>query len=233
MKKILVAVPCMNQVPAEFADSLARLTAYGLPGYQIGQIFKIGSLIYTSRDDIAREAIESEADFVMWFDSDMMFPPDTIQRLMVHLEREDVDMVTGLYFRRVQPFTPVLFDKLEQKPEGGVEWSNFTEIGGELFEVGGCGFGCVLMSTDIFLAVQNKYNQMFTPMFGAGEDLSFCIRARQLGYRIWCDPTIPLGHIGYNIVTRNFFLAYQAQQEEGKGDARESEAGAADQNHSV
>lgn len=213
MKKILIAVPCMNQVPAEFADALARLTSYGLQGYTIGQIFKIGSLIYTSRDDIAKFAIESEADYVMWFDSDMIFPPDTISRLMVHLQREDVDIVTGLYFRRVQPFSPVLFDKLELRPEGGVEWTDFKEIKPELFEVGGCGFGCVLMPTEIFIAVQNKFNQMFTPMFGVGEDLSFCIRARELGYRIWCEPSIPLGHVGYNVVTRNFFEAYQAQRE--------------------
>lgn len=232
MKKILIAVPCMNQVPAEFADNLARLTAYGCPGYKIGLTTKIGSLIYTSRDDIAKEAIESGADYVMWFDSDMMFPQDIIQQMMVHLERDDVDIVSGLYFRRVQPFTPVLYDKLEQLEDGGIHWSTFSEIPAELFEVGGCGFGAVLMTTDIFIAVQNKYHQMFTPMFGAGEDLSFCIRARDLGYRIWCDPTIPLGHIGYNIVTKNFFLAYQAQQEE-LNNARDSETGPENQERSV
>lgn len=226
MKKVLIAVPCMNQVPAEFADSLARLTAYGLKDFLLGQIFKIGTLIYTSRDDIAREAIETEADYVMWFDSDMIFPADTLERLMAHMDKEGVDMVTGLYFRRVQPFTPVLFDHLEQT-DNGIEWSDFTQIPGELFEVGGCGFGCVLMPTDIFMAVQSEFGQMFTPMFGAGEDIAFCIRARKLGYHIWCDPTIPLGHVGYNVVTRNFFLAYQAQQQEEK-DAGESKASVED-----
>lgn len=229
MKKVLIAVPCMNQVPAEFADSLARLTSYGLKDHLIGQIFKIGSLIYTSRDDIAREAITSEADYVMWFDSDMVFPPDTLKRLMVHMENPDVDIVTGLYFRRVQPFTPVLFDHLK-KIEDGVEWSEFTDIKGELFEVGGCGFGCVLMTSDIFMAVQNKFGAMFTPMPGAGEDIAFCIRARELGYRIWCDPTIPLGHVGYNVVNRNFFLAYQQQQQEENKDACESKDGIEDKN---
>ena len=215
MKKILIAVPCMNQVPAEFADSLARLTSCGLKDHQLGQIFKIGSLIYTSRDDIAKEAIGSGADYVMWLDSDMVFGPDLLQKLMPHLERPEIDIVTGLYFRRVQPFTPVLFEELDFDVEKQIaSWSEFTEIGAEPFEVAGCGFGCVLMPTDIFIDVQSKFGAMFTPMSGVGEDLSFCWRARQLGFRIWCDPTIPLGHIGYNIVTRNFFLAYQASQEE-------------------
>ena len=143
MKKILIGVPCMNQVPAEFADSLARLTSVGAPECKLGLIFKIGSLIYAARDDIAREAIKSEADYVMWFDSDMTFPPDTLQRLMKHMERDDVDIVTGLYFRRVEPYTPVLFDKLERTDEG-IIWSDFSRIDNELFEIGGCGFGCLL-----------------------------------------------------------------------------------------
>lgn len=213
MKKVLIAVPCMNQVPAEFADSLARTTAHGLKDHKIGQIFKIGSLIYTSRDDIAREAIESGADYVMWFDSDMIFPANILELLMRHMEDPEIDMVTGLYFRRVQPFTPVIFDKLEIDDEG-VKWTNFEYIENEPFQVGGCGFGCVLMPTDIFIDVQSKFGAMFTPIKGLGEDLSFCWRARQLGFKIWCDPTIPLGHVGYNVITRDFFLAYQASQEE-------------------
>lgn len=213
MKKVLIAVPCMNQVPAEFADSLARLTAHGLKDHRIGQIFKIGSLIYTARDEIAKEAVRTEADYVMWFDSDMIFPPNTLELLMKHMDNPEVDIVSGLYFRRVQPYTPVLFDRLDIE-DGVVGWSDFTEIPGHIFEVGGCGFGCVLMPTDIFIDVQAKYGQMFTPINGVGEDLSFCWRARQLGFRVWCDPTIPLGHVGYNIVTRNFFLAYQEQQQQ-------------------
>ena len=69
------------------------------------------------------------------------------------------------------------------------------------------------MPTDIFMAVQAEYKAMFTPINGVGEDLAFCWRARQLGYRIWCDPRIPLGHVGYTVVTKDFFLAYQAQKE--------------------
>ena len=223
MKKILIGVPCMNQVPAEFADSLARLTSVGAPECKLGLIFKIGSLIYAARDDIAMEAIKSEADYVMWFDSDMTFPPDTLQRLMKHMERDDVDIVTGLYFRRVEPYTPVLFDKLERTNEG-IIWSDFSRIDNELFEIGGCGFGCVLMKTEVFMGVFAKYKQMFTPFMGAGEDIALCIRARECGYRIWCDPTISLGHIGYHTVTRNFFLEYQARQE--AENAGESEASA-------
>lgn len=208
MKKILIAVPCMNQVPAEFAHSLSMLEKVDYCAVD----FKIGSLVYTSRDQLAKDAIEAEADYVMWFDSDMIFPPDVLKRLFKLIEREDIDIISGMYFRRVEPFTPTLFDELDVD-DGNVKWTEFTHIPAEPFEVGGCGFGCVLMPTDVLMSVQAHFGQMFTPINGVGEDLSFCWRARQLGYRIWCDPTISLGHVGYTVITRDYFLAYQENRD--------------------
>ena len=106
--KILIAVPCMDQVPAQFAQALATLNK--VDGECL-VAFQIGSLIYHSRDALARKAIECEADYILWLDSDMVFPPDTLAKLLE--DRESGDIITGLYFRRVHPFSPVLFDKLE------------------------------------------------------------------------------------------------------------------------
>lgn len=210
MKKILIAVPCMNQVPAEFAHSLSTLEK---PKDALTAVsFKVGSLVYTSRDQLATDAISSGADYVFWLDSDMIFPPNVLNRLLEQIDNPDIDIISGLYFRRVEPYTPTIFDHLEVE-DGTVKWNEFTHIPATPFEVGGCGFGCVLMPTDIFMAVQAEYKAMFTPINGVGEDLAFCWRARQLGYRIWCDPRIPLGHVGYTVVTKDFFLAYQAQKE--------------------
>ena len=209
MKKILIAVPCMNQVPAEFAHSLSMLEKVE----SVAVDFKIGSLVYTSRDALAKDAIESESDFVLWLDSDMIFPADVLKRMLKVIERDDIDILCGLYFRRVPPYTPTLFDELIVDENGEIGWSEFTRIDNKLFEVGGCGFGCVLLPTDALVSVQAKFGQMFTPINGVGEDLSFCWRARQCGYRIWCDPTIPLGHVGYTVITRDYFLAYQEQKE--------------------
>ena len=32
---------------------------------------------------------------------------------------------------------------------------------------------------------------------GFGEDMAFCIRAKELGYPLWCDSSIQAGHIGF------------------------------------
>lgn len=193
----------MDQVPAQFMQSLATLRKVG----ECAVATQIGSLIYTSRNTLAQKAIEMEADYVLWLDSDMVFPPDLLERMMARLKKDDIDILTGLYFRRVRPFSPVLFDRLEMV--GNVcNWSEFKDIPEEPFEVGGCGFGCVLMDTVVFFDVQSRFGSMFAPIGNTGEDLAFCWRARECGYKIICDPSIKCGHVGHIVVNEEFYRSF-------------------------
>lgn len=206
MKKILIAVPCMDMVSARFAQSLTTLKKVG----QCTVSFLIGSLVYDSRNKLAGLAMQMEADYIMWFDSDMVFQPDTLERMMDVMDKNpDIDILSGLYVRRGAPFTPVIFSKLEVNEHGELEWDDVVNIPDEPFEVAGCGFGCVLMKTDCLYEIASKENggMWFTPIAGAGEDCAFCIRARESGYKIWCDPKIELGHMAYAPVTRDFYEA--------------------------
>lgn len=199
--KVLIAVPCMDQVPAQFAQCLATLTKVESSVVA----FQIGSLVYTSRNNLAAIAIEQGADYIFWLDSDMMFAPDTLVRMFDDLKHGDI--VSGLYFRRVAPFTPVIYNKLDIDDAGRCTFEEPKEIPDEVFEIEGCGFGCVLMPTDIAMDVMAKYGAPFTPIGGTGEDLSFCWRARQLGYKFVCDPKIELGHVGHHVITRELWEA--------------------------
>lgn len=206
MKKILIAVPCMDQVSARFAQSLATLRKVG----QCTVSFLIGSLVYDSRNKLATLAVQMEADYILWLDSDMVFDADTLERMMAVLDdHEEIDILSGLYFRRGKPFTPVLFSKLEANDEGSVDFEELKVVPEELFEIAGCGFGCVLMRTDCLLdiAAKEKGGIWFTPINNAGEDCAFCLRARREGYRIFCDPSIALGHMAYTPVTKEFYNA--------------------------
>lgn len=217
MRKILIAVPCFDHVPAQFAHSLATLTSYGVEDTQISIWFNLGSLIYTSRDQIAVRAIQDEADLVMWFDSDMFFGPDVLTRLLKHID-DGHDIVTGVYYRRTPPYTPTIFRTMELNEEtDSFEWTEFIKIPEEPFKIDACGFGCVLMRTEVFTSVYTKFGQMFTPMANCGEDIAFCWRAKQCGYEILADPTITLGHVGSTVFTKAFFETYQFAQEEKAG----------------
>lgn len=208
--KTLIAVPCMDQVPALFCKSLATMQHVD----ECLVAFQMGSLVYTSRNELAKLAIQSEADYVLWLDSDMVFDADLMVRMFDRMKELDADILTGLYFRRVQPYTPVLFDKLDIKPSGRCNWTHFEDLPDEPFKVGGCGFGCVLMSTDVLMSVQAKNRSLFAPIGGVGEDLSFCWRARDCGYDIWCDPNILCGHVGYAVVNDSYFRMFKEADHE-------------------
>lgn len=201
--KILIAVPCMDQVPVPFCHSLAQLEKVG----ECALTMKSGALIYTSRDSMAITAIQKEYDWVMWFDSDMRFPADTLVRLIKTAQEKDLDILSGLYFRRIPPYSPVLFDKLEMNGEE-CEYTEFAKLPTDIFECGAVGFGCLLTKTDVFFDVQAKFGQMFTPIGRNGEDVSFCWRARQCGYKVWCDPSLICGHVAYSVVDDKFFRAF-------------------------
>lgn len=206
--KTLIAVPAMDQVPARFCASLAMLKRTG--DSVVG--FEISSLIYTARNNLSARAIQLGADYVLWLDSDMVFAPDILERLFADYSAGKGDIISGLYFRRVAPFKPVLFSAVESTAEGPFT-AEPESIPDDVFEIAGCGFGCVLMPTGVLMDVIGKYGNPFDPINGMGEDLSFCWRARQCGYRIVCDPAVSLGHVANMVVDRSFFDSYNSHKE--------------------
>lgn len=205
--KTFIAIPSMDTIPALFGQSLALLQRAG--DTQIG--WEVGSLVYNARNNLARQAIKAEADWVLWLDSDMVFAPDTLQRMLKVCTENDIDFLTAVCFRRKPPYTPCLFDRLDLLPDDkGASYTALLSVPEGRFQVGGCGFAGVLMSLDVLLSVQSKFNgRMFDPLSGMGEDVSFCWRARQCGYEIWCDSSIEFGHVGNTVVTRQYFEAFK------------------------
>lgn len=202
MAKILICVPSMDMVAAGFAQSLAMLQK---GGNETAVMFQVGSLIYEARNKLAKQAIEMGADYTMWFDSDMIFEPDTMIRLL----ELNKPFVSGAYFRRCPPYHLVAFDKCDTERK---EWTDL-KLPEKATSCGGVGFGCVLLSTQVLFDVAAKFGTWFEPMNNFGEDLSFCWRARQCGYEIILEPSIKCGHIGHITINEAFYKAYAMKGE--------------------
>lgn len=195
--KTLIAVPTMDMCHSRFAQSLATLDKVG--DCQVS--FIMNSLIYDARNKFCQQAIEGEFDYILWLDSDMVFPSYVLQQFM----QDDKDIVAGLYFRRAYPFTPVAFSEL-RRDNGVLKMKDLEEWPNDLFEVDGVGFGCVLMKTDCLFDIAGKEGGVwFTPTNDAGEDAAFCLRAKEYGYKIWVDPTVKLGHVGQTVITEGVY----------------------------
>lgn len=87
---------------------------------------------------------QTEHQFILMLDRDMVFPGDTLERLRAH----GLPFVSGFYCRRhIEPVAPVWL-----RPFTG-EWPLepfLDEIDpGSLYELGASGWGCILMHRDV------------------------------------------------------------------------------------
>lgn len=209
--KTFIAIPCMDKTDTLFDNCLDNLKPVG----QISKNRLPGSLVYIARNELTKAAIEQKADYILWIDSDMVFTSDMLECLMVDIMENDCDIVSSICFWRKAPFNPVIYKKLRK---GLTPDENEVEIYKDypkdsLFEIEGCGFGCVLMKAEVAETMLGACQIPFSPIPGFGEDLAFCLRARQLGYHIYCDSRVKVGHIAQTIVTEETYDAYNRGKE--------------------
>jgi len=196
--KTLIAIPCMDMVHTDFMKSLLQMRRVGEIGFSIIS----SSLIYDARNNLAKHGVEGGFDRILWLDSDEDFDPDMFEKLSQDMDEHDLDIVGGMYFTRREPIRPVVYQKVgyfHSDEDGSVtpmalHYYEYPED--QLFTCEGIGFGAVLVKVDLIKKVQEKFGLPFSPILGFGEDLSFCMRARDIGAEIYCDSRIQVRHIG-------------------------------------
>ena len=203
MKKILIAIPSGDDLAAEFVQSLLALR----PVDHVEIKIQTGSLVYLSREILSAYAINNGFDYVLWLDTDMVFKPDLLEKLI----EDDVDMAAGLFFQRRPPCEPAIWKTIEcgeGENRFDAKYLDYPEE--QLFEIDACGMAAVLVKGEVLRAVHERYHRTFEPISGYGEDISFCIRAKNCGFKIWCDSRVKVGHRGHTIVDEKAFQAFRA-----------------------
>jgi hypothetical protein len=163
------------------------------------------ALIADSRGVIATRFWESDADCLVFVDSDVSWQAGALLKLV----DAPVDLCAGVYPARRDPITYPLH--YLDKPE---LWAD-PETG--LLEVKSVATGFMKLSRacigKMIEAYPDKHyytaerDKQFYPLFDHifedgykwGEDYSFCIRWRKIGGQVWIDPEIFMGHVGYKI----------------------------------
>ena len=198
--KIFIAIPSTDYVDVDFVKSLTSLETVGECHVEIIN----GSLIYANRDKLSELAVVGGYDYVFWLDSDMIFAPDILKRMIA----ADKDIISGLYFMRRPPYDPVIYKTLKIGLPGEAEveiYNDYPE--NSVFEIDACGFGGVLVKTSVIRDVIEKNKTAFIPIPGYGEDISLCIRARREGYKIFCDSAVKMGHVARTYVNEATYKA--------------------------
>ena len=187
--KLLIGIPTMDFVHVEFMKCLCALIQR-LRDDKVDFDLDInsGTLVYLARERIAHRAINEEYTHVLWLDSDMIFNTSILDDLMF----SGKGFVTGIYHARRKGYASCIFKSIEIN-----KIERFDEYPRETFEIAGCGFGCVLVEAEILKAVCLNKGTCFTPLKSLGEDIAFCKRAREMGYKLYCEPSVVCGHIGH------------------------------------
>lgn len=180
---IAICTPTRGLVHARFAYDLAELIRRS-PGKAIFA-FAEGSLLGNLRTQLVESSLKAGMSHVLFIDSDMNFPADSLERLL----RRDVDIVGVNAPQRGN-----------SKPTA--RSNGLPCHGSGLAEVDTIGFGLTMIRTDIFRKVPKPWFAM--PWDGqkfVGEDVYFCARARARGFKIFVDHDLKVGHIGDFVFT--------------------------------
>jgi hypothetical protein len=203
---IMIAVPSMEMVNAEFAQHLAmaaaNLVAHGI---KINCAFNIGSVITIARRNLADIFLKSDFDYIWWVDSDMKFPVDAPLRLLAR----NKDII-GVNYRR-RRFPNANFTGMMGSAGTFTEFET-TDNSPALELIDVLPHGCVLAKREVYEKIpQPHYLQEYIPSLNLeiGEDIYFCQQAQKAGYEIWCDQELSreVAHIG--IFHFNYNLSVQ------------------------
>lgn len=165
-------------------------------------------LIYDAREKLVRDMKKQKKDWVLFIDSDMVVPNDMLERMLSH----NLPIVAGMAFKRIPPFQPCWYSKLEienygtdkamPKLETVVE---FPDKG--LMRVEGAGLACCLIRKEVFEMIEPPY---FFPQINVGEDLSFFYKVKQKKIPVYVDLEIDVGHVAdMPIQKEHFVLSYE------------------------
>lgn len=206
--RLAICSPCRDEVDAEFAFCLARLSSVlgaTLVAEGIADITFLsvnGSLVDFSRRKLFWEAVEWGATHILWLDTDMVFPDHIVHSLL----KRNVDFVAANYSTRRPPYQPVSYKKTNRET-GDAPERCFTGPESEgLEEVEATGFGCVLMRTSMVASMPQPIFHTEHDGTGKqwmGEDVTFCLAAREAGFKIWVDHDLSkyVGHAGRLVFT--------------------------------
>ncbi len=191
--KLSILVPTRDTVHSQFSYCLAQLykTTSEL-GIETFLFYDSSTILLNQRERLLEQAKKVNSDYVLWIDSDMMFPSTTAVRLLEH----NKDIVACNYTKRTKPLKTVAYTNLN-------DWNSWLpmEPQDELVKVEGVGMGCMLMKLDIFEKIQKpyfefRYKEDTQDYFG--EDFILLGKLREQGYDVYIDTVLSMDikHLG-------------------------------------
>lgn len=139
---------------------------------------------------------EMQGDWLWIMGDDHTFAPDILVNLLAH----DVDVVVPLVLKKDAPFDPVVYESEDGEDEKtGLPFHRVARLPQSgLHEIYAAGSAGMLIRKRVLDALERP---VFTTSHGVqNEDLIFCRKVREAGFKIFCDVDQKMGHISIHTV---------------------------------
>ena len=165
------------------------------------------SIVSIARSRVAHDFLMGSASRLFWIDSDMQWEAQDFLRLLNLSSDPSMPIVCGTY--------PTKRDDGIHFTLSHPDLKTFTVNKQGCVKILGAGLGFTIMTREVVEAVAATKEMVKDVVSGGqianifrfdvldgeprGEDMAFLADARALGYEVWLDPTLQLGHIGTKI----------------------------------
>lgn len=193
---LLIAIPNVGDIRTELVEFLFK--ADKIEGIDI-EFFGGGGPVDLKRNKMVNYFLnETDKDWIMMIDDDII-PPDNIFEMLE--EHSDKYIISPLIFGMKEGIPYPVASELNETPDGKklrMSTGSFEEV----LSVDAVGTGCLFVRREVFKNMKHPIFR-FTHSEGEeqggelkeGEDLMFCLKARELGYEIHMITTYICGHM--------------------------------------
>ena len=234
-EQVCIGYPHLDSFGANFVDSVLRMVAYdkthGDHLMHNSGLRNTGALaaawgrsieISHARNTIAAAFMASDADWLLWWDTDIGCEPNALEQLLAVADPETAPIVGGLCFIENEyshdfmgglrsKLAPTLYDWAWMEPDNGMPGayklatrSDWTS--GEVTRVAATGAGFLLTHRSVYEKISDWLMEQHAPghiwferIPGpdgelCGEDISFCMRAHQVGLPVMVHTGVGTTH---------------------------------------
>jgi hypothetical protein len=211
--KMGIALPLTSKITNSlFWDHFTMMTkpsqwAYLKPALEVGDYAQNIAIV---RNALVEQAINADCTHILMMDTDQTPERDSILKLARH----KLPIVHAKVHRRYPPFDPIFFrgelHKYNLIPDE--EWSK-----GGLMEVDATGAGMVLYDVNVFFDVEYPWYEVIMggkdkdgkSRSAVGEDIFFCHKLKQAGYKIYVDCDIKIGHLSTVAIDDQYYYLFK------------------------
>ena len=191
--KIALAVVHPGTVAYGWHESVLR-TLRAFPGQFTIISVQCGVLIAGARNKVLDLFLESENDYLLSTDSDIVWDPGAFQSLL----EADLPIVSAAYHGAT--YNGKTFPVVSMRGEGSRLYrpEDFP-VSDTPVEVFGVGMGFCLIKREVAEALAPvkelwPYAEVMYGPQAIGEDITFCMRAAKKGYKTFLMPSVTVGH---------------------------------------